>query len=414
MKKLIALALIALAVCSLGMAQDKVSIWGWRPQDADLWNNVQAALKASGTNVTIEYKTYLATEYDSKLFVSLQSGSGPDIMYTRRLPNASRTQPLIDGNYLVPVDGKVDLKNFTDVTLSFMRQGGKTWGVPFANQAIGIFYNLDLFKKYNLQEPQTWDELLKVCETLKKNGVTPFFASNKDAWTLAMQNAMIAVSYPGEAWIAKLQKGQVKFTDPEYVDMLTALNNLKQYFQEGFSANTQAEQDVAFSMGLSGMVFGGIFQNSNWLKSNPDFKFGYFPVPTKTKDIKPKVYVYMDGAYGLYSGSKNQAAALKVLNFAATSAFGKIFSETTGEITALKGVAMPASKPFLQEVYDMANTQASSAIYWVGSPFDAGKPSVYDLLSENSQSMFLGTLSPADFAKKLQDGVSLWYPAFKK
>jgi raffinose/stachyose/melibiose transport system substrate-binding protein len=414
MKKFAAAALLALSLLSFAAAEDKVTIWGWRPQDADLWTKVQSTMQAQGTKVTIDYKTYLATEYDSKLFVSLQSGSGPDIFYTRRLPSASRTQALIDGKYIVPLNGKVDLKNFTDVTLSFISEDGKTWGVPFANQVIGIFYNTEIFNKYNLKEPGTWPELLQVCETLKKNGITPIFASNKDAWTLAMQNAMVSVSYPGEAWLGKLTKGQAKFTDPEYVEMLTALNDLKKYYQEGFSANSAAEQDVAFSMGQAGMVFGGIFQNSNWLKTNPDFKFGYFPVPSKTKAVTPKVYVYMDGSYGLYSGSKNQTAALKVLNFAATPAFGKIFSETTGEITAMKGVAMPASKPFLQECYQYANTQASAYRYWVGSPFDAGKPSVYDLLSENMQSMYLGVLAPADFAKKIQDGVSTWYPAFKK
>lgn len=414
MKKFAATALLALSLLSFAAAEDKVTIWGWRPQDADLWTKVQSAMQAQGTKVTIDYKTYLATEYDSKLFVSLQSGSGPDIFYTRRLPSASRTQALIDGKYIVPLNGKVNLKSFTDVTLSFISENGKTWGVPFANQVIGIFYNTDIFKKYNLKEPATWDELIQICETLKKNGVTPIFASNKDAWTLAMQNAMVSVSYPGEAWLGKLTKGQAKFTDPQYVEMLTALNNLKKYYQDGFSANSADEQDVAFSMGQAGMVFGGIFQNSNWLKTNPDFKFGYFPVPPKSKDVKAKVYVYMDGSYGLYAGSKNQTAALKVLNFAATPAFGKIFSETTGEITAMKGVAMPASKPFLQKCYDYANTQASAYRYWVGSPFDAGKPSVYDLLSENMQSMYLGVLTPTDFAKKIQDGVSTWYPAFKK
>lgn len=414
MKKFALAAVLALSLLSFAQADDKVTIWGWRPQDADLWAKVQSAMQAQGQKVSIDYKVYLATEYDSKLFVSLQSGSGPDIFYTRRLPSASRTQALIDGKYIVPLNGKVDFKNFTDVTLSFISEGGKTWGVPFANQVIGMFYNTEIFKKYNLKEPATWAELLQICDTLKKNGVTPIFASNKDAWTLAMQNAMVSVSYPGEAWLGKLTKGQAKFTDPEYVEMLTALNNLKQYYQEGFAANSADEQDVAFSMGQAGMIFGGIFQNSNWLKTNPDFKFGYFPVPSKSKSVTPKVYVYMDGSYGLYSGSKNQAAALKVLNFAATPAFGKLFSETTGEITAMKGVAMPASKPFLQICYQYANTKASAYRYWVGSPFDAGKPSVYDLLSENMQSMYLGVLAPADFAKKIQDGVSTWYPAFKK
>ena len=38
----------------------------------------------------------------------------------------------------------------------------------------GIYYNVDLFKKHNLEIPQTWEELLQVAETLKAAGVIPF------------------------------------------------------------------------------------------------------------------------------------------------------------------------------------------------------------------------------------------------
>ena len=413
MKKGMLFLVLALALVGAVAAQTTVTVWGWRAQDADLWTKVQAALQAKGEKIAIDYKVTIPTEYDSKLAVSLQGGSGPDIMYTRRLPGA-RTQALIDSSYILPLDGKVDFKEIPDTSLSFIRSGGKTWGVPFANQVVGIFYNAEIFAKYNLKEPATWDELIKTCETLKKNGVTPFYVTNKDAWTNAMQNAMVGVSYPGEAWIAKLLDGKAKFTDPEYVDMLKALNGLTKYYQEGFVANTSAEQDVAFAMGQAAMIFYGIWGNTNWLKTNPDFKFGYFPVPPKDPKVQAKVYVYMDGSYGLYAGSKVQAAALKVLNFAATSPFGKLFSETTGEITAIRNVAMPKDKPVLAECYDASTKLASAARYWVGSPMDAGQPSAYNLMTENMQAMYAGAMTPEQVAQKMQDGVALWYPAFKK
>jgi len=111
-----------------------VSVWGWRSQDVDVWKAAEAALQAKGENVSIKYEVFPPTEYDSKLLVSLQGGVGPDIMYTRRLPGA-RTQALMDNNYLVALDGKVDLSNFTDVSLSFIRSGGRPrdcscWRVP--------------------------------------------------------------------------------------------------------------------------------------------------------------------------------------------------------------------------------------------------------------------------------------------
>lgn len=396
-----------------GSSAQVVSVWGWRAQDAEVWKAAEAALAAKGTKVSIKYEVFPPTEYDAKLLVSLQGGVGPDIMYTRRLPGA-RTQALLDNGYLVPLDGVVDLSNFTDVSLSFIRSNGKTWGVPFANQMIGIFYNKDIFAKYNLKEPATWAELVQVAETLQKNGVTPFFVTAKEAWTLAMQNAMVGVSYPGDAWIGKLAAGKAKFTDPEYVGMLRDLNALKKYYQKDFSANVSAEQDVTFGMGQAAMVFYGIWGTSNWLKTNPDLKFGYFPIPPKDTSVPARAYTYMDGAYGINAASKAGAAAAAVLSYAATKDYGAAFSRITGEMTAVKGVSMPADRPVLVECYDLMNSIAATNRYWVGSPFDAGTPSVYNILQENMQALYLDAITPEDLAKKLQDGVSTWYPAFRK
>ncbi|GAB1482532.1 ABC transporter substrate-binding protein [Treponema sp.] len=429
MKKLIVLA-VALSLASVAWAaggseqgasstktgkspSTLVSIWGWRAQDADVWKAAEASLKAKGENISINYEVFPPTEYDSKLLVSLQGGVGPDIMYTRRLPGA-RTQALLDNGYLVPLDGKVDLANFTDVSLSFIRSGGKTWGVPFANQIVGIFYNTEIFAKYGLKEPATWAELLTIAETLQKNSVTPFFVTGKEAWTMAMQNAMVGVSYPGDAWIGKVAEGKAKFTDSEYVNMLKDLNALKKYYQKDFSANVSAEQDVTFGMGEAAMIFYGIWGTTNWLKTNPDLKFGYFPIPPKDASLPAKAYTYMDGSYGLNARSKVQDMALKVLSFTGTSTYGEIFSKTTGEMTALKGVTMPADRPVLVECYNLMNTIASTNRYWVGSPFDAGTPSAYNILQENMQAMYLGAMTPEELAKKLQDSLATWFPPFKK
>jgi raffinose/stachyose/melibiose transport system substrate-binding protein len=390
-----------------------ISLWGWRTQDEPVWKKVQELLQARGENIIIDFQALVATEYDAKLLLALQGGTGPDIYLTRRLPNITRMQPLIDGKFLEPIDGLVDLKNFTPVTLSFIQQGGKTYGVPFANQVVGIFYNLDIFAKYNLKEPQTADELLAICKTLQANKVTPFFMPGKDAWILAMQHAMTGVSIPGEEWIGRAIRGEAKFTDAPFVDLNKKLYDLRVYYQKDFMANAGTDMDAAFATEQAAMVFYGVWGDSNWLKLNPNFKYGYFPVPG-VKAADTRVYVYMDGSYGLNPASKNRDAALKLLNFTATTEFGKLFSELTGEMTAMKDVELPKNKPVLAECYAIANTMAAKYIYWVGSPFEAGNPTVYNILTPGMQELYLGQTTPEGLAKKVQDGVATWYPAFKK
>lgn len=58
------------------------------------------------------------------------------------------------------------------------------WGVPFKTYTILLYYNKDIFQKYNITPPETFDELLAVCKKLKDVGVKPFQVGEKDVWRL--------------------------------------------------------------------------------------------------------------------------------------------------------------------------------------------------------------------------------------
>ena len=421
MKKTIFIGLLLIIPCLLfatgsqeeGSAeQATVSVWGWRPQDATVWEQVEAALQAQGENIAIDFQSFPPTEYDSKMNLSLQGGSAADILYTRRLPG-DRTQGLIDNGYIVPVDDLLDLSNIAQTTLNSISSKGKVWGVPFANQVIGVFYNTEIFADYNLSEPSTWDELVDIAKTLDSNGVTPFMVPGKEGWALAMHNAMIGVSLPGQDWIRNATMGDAKFDDPAFVDLLTRMNDLKQYYQDDFIANDTAEMSAGFAFGEAAMVFYGIWEVNNWKELNPDIKVGYFPVPPLRASTSPSVYVYMDGSYALNSDSEQQDAALKVLQFTATPAYGTIFVEDRGEITAVQGVTIPADNAILSEAYATANELAGEYLYWVGSPFTAGTPNVYTVLRERIQAMYLDEITPAQLAAEVQEGLEIWYGPYQ-
>jgi multiple sugar transport system substrate-binding protein len=48
---------------------------------------------------------------------------------------------------------------------------GQEYGLPIHYYNWGIYFNKELFSKYNLVEPQTWEEFLGICERLKSVGV---------------------------------------------------------------------------------------------------------------------------------------------------------------------------------------------------------------------------------------------------
>ena len=398
---ILSLLVFLVFACNRAEKAADVTIWGWRTQDKPVWDAVAEILPT----VTIDYQAFAPTEYDAKLQVSLQGGVASDVFLTRRLPG-DRTQSLIDNQYIIPLD--LDFANFSDSTLNSIRSGGAVYGVPFAIQVVGIFYNKDIFAAYSLNEPRTWSELVNIAQTLDAEGVTPFFVSGKDAWTLAMQNAMSGVSLPGEAWIQDVLKGNTTFDDPVYHDLNTRLMDLSRFYQPNFMANTADELTAAFALGQAAMVFYGVWGETSYRELNPDFHYGFFPVPTLDRSTEPKVYVYMDGAYAINSKAADIEASLEVLRYTTTTDYGTLFSQITGEITAMNGASLPDNE-ILQLCYEYAQNSAAVFTYWVGSPFQAGSPTPYDILSEYMQTMYLGDIEPETVGIKIDEALATWF-----
>ena len=55
--------------------------------------------------------------------------------------------------------------------------------MPFAANASGVLYNVELFAEHDVEVPQTFDELIAAAETFEAAGVTPFYGMLADAWT---------------------------------------------------------------------------------------------------------------------------------------------------------------------------------------------------------------------------------------
>lgn len=88
---------------------------------------------------------------------------------------------------------------------------GKLYGIPASSsQAGAVLYNIEMYEKYNLEVPKTWDEFLANCEVLKEAGETAVLGTDGDSWTSQ-------VTYLGDHY-------NVLASDPE--------------FAEGFEAGT--------------------------------------------------------------------------------------------------------------------------------------------------------------------------------
>jgi raffinose/stachyose/melibiose transport system substrate-binding protein len=147
--------------------------------------------------------------------IMLYSGS-----YT--LAYESGLQPL--NRFIDATPGFYDSMSLWDLSCKdFDCQGGKgqIFGVPSDAYSFLLYYNSDLLAQAGISgPPTTYDELYADCATLKAKGLVPFVYGDRDGYTTVNLLVDNIASYwePGD--VQKFEQGQLKFTDPKWVDAL--------------------------------------------------------------------------------------------------------------------------------------------------------------------------------------------------
>lgn len=388
-----------------------VSVWSWRSQDKPLWAKVEEKLKAKGENITIDFRSITPTQYDATLQTAMNGGQGPDIITSRA---GSMISSYGKAGQFADLKGKVDTSGFDKGTMDQAGYNGDPYAVPFAVQTSQIFYNKDIFQKYNLQEPKTWDEFVNVANTLKKNGVTPIGVSGREGWALNLIVDSIGASVLRNQGASDLVSGKTKFNSPPFLDVLNKVNSLKPYLQKDFSASSYQDMETLFTQGKVAMIWDGIWAVQTLVKQNPDLKIGAFMTPPVDSSKPPKIYAFLDGGYAANAKSPNLDAAMKVLSFTASKEFGQMYTDEFGEISAFPGVTAGNDKPLLQWALKAYQGNIVKPLFRIRSSFDNGTPSLSTDLAAGMQAMLQAKLTPTQLGDKLTKDISAWYQPFKK
>jgi raffinose/stachyose/melibiose transport system substrate-binding protein len=385
-----------------------LSVWSWRPEDAAVYRQIFTKFHASHPHVKVDFKPYKATEYNTILSTGLTQAGGPDVMQLR---SYGLVQPLIQAGDLVALDGKVaGLSNFDTTALDGARgkKDGKVYGVPLEMSTFQIYYNKDIFAKYQLQPPTTWDQMISSAKTLQGKGVTPFAAAGKDTWLLPLYDeAFAATRYGGPAFEKKVLAGQAKFTDPEYVAALEVLNQLKPYFPKDQMGLGETDVQTLFATGKAAMIPEGSFALAPLKAINPKLNLGVFnaPPPPGAVVAKPLQVGWVDASYGLNAKSPHQKEALDLLQWMTSTEFGQQVADNLKQVSLVKGVQ--SSDPLLGQM--MQSYRADPTPYLMLVDFRYGTPLGSDLQAAGLQKMLLGQRTAAQVAGDIQTGVSQWF-----
>lgn len=245
---------------------------------ADLYKTIIAAFEQSHPGVKIEKRLFQGDDRGKYLQTLIATGQIPDVVLDGgQLAQMKLLLPLSDGITSLVKDSA--LIRFND---------GKVYYVPTDEQIkMGVYYNKKIFADQGVTVPKTWDEFMKLCETLKSKGVAPIVGGQTDRpWlpgALAQPMLMTELYASNDKWTADMLSGKLKWNSPVVADTLGRWKDVvdRGYYHPGSPQFSYAQHTEEFKKGGGAMLINGGWFAGDLDTNNPNLDIGWFPVPLK-------------------------------------------------------------------------------------------------------------------------------------
>ncbi len=169
--------------------------------------------------VKINIETFSWADFYTKWTTGLASGNVPDMSST----TASQLVEMIDAEAVLPVDDLIDeigRDNFFSNALTEMTASdGNCYGVPLYLNTEAMWYRKDLMEKYNLEVPETWEEMYEAAKIITEGEGGDVYGAAMPMGTndmLATRWLHLYVRSAGETLIT--EDGKANLTSPTAID----------------------------------------------------------------------------------------------------------------------------------------------------------------------------------------------------
>ncbi len=324
------------------------------------------AFKAANpdVNVTVNINDREAHKTAIRNFLSADA---PDV--TAWYPG-NRMAPFVDAGQFEDISdlwaSDANLSSSFEAIKPTMTRDGKQWGVPYSYYQWGVYYRKDIFDENNIAEPNTWDELLAACDTLKAAGVTPFTIGTKFLWTAAGVFDYLNLRTNGYEVHNALTAGEIKYTDDR---IKATFDNWKTMLERcSFVDNhaTMSWQDAIapFANGEAAMYVMGNFSVAAYKDAGlTDDQIDFFQFPEITPGLARAEEAPADALF-IPSGAKNKEDARKFLSFIAQPEIQGEWNKTIGQLPPNSAASINEDDKFIVEGFETVSTAAGLAQFY--------------------------------------------------
>ena len=252
----------------------------WKPDFESI--NETSGAEADITLKTTGYSD--ANQYDAFIKQSFRTNKSPGL-FTWHTGKA--LEELVDDGLIAETtdiwDRAIDEGWVSEDLAESYTFDDKQYCVPMNIAYWVMFYNKAAFADNGVEVPTTWDELNDAAATLKDGGVTPYYQTST-LFTFPWFQHLVASTDP--ELYEGLTTGEVKYTDPEIVDVMNIW--LEEHENGWFSdAGSSTDPAVALKQGDFAMINFGTFYAGNLAGAgmSPD-EYGIFTIPAVNEGLE--------------------------------------------------------------------------------------------------------------------------------
>jgi ABC-type glycerol-3-phosphate transport system substrate-binding protein len=234
---------------------------------------------------------------------------------------------------------------------------GKQYFLPTSWYWWAVYYRPSIFEEYGLEPPQTWDEFLQVCETLKENGVAPLTIGTKYRWTAAAWFDYFNMRVNGPEFHINLMLGTESYTDPRvktiFTDYWAPLIENGYFIEDAAAYSWQEGLQFLIDGDAAMYLMGDFIRDSFPDELEDDLDFFQFPI------IDPSVPIGEDAptdGYFIAAEAQHAEEAKAFLAYLGSVEMQQYFAEKLGRLSTHNGVDVSVFSPQQQKGIAMMQT----------------------------------------------------------
>lgn len=391
--------------------QSPITVWHWMT-DRDKAFQELAIKYEQETGVKVKVDLYAPSDaYSQRIIASAQAKVLPDIYGI--LDKKSIFASFIESGFVADLTEEfkkdnaawenslftkaVDVNRFEDNNIYNIKPG--IYGVPIDVTNIQMLYNKKLLKKAGINTPpKTFDEFLAANDALKRVGISGLVSGWGELWMADCFASNYAVNIMGLDKIMATYKGEVPYTDPDWIKVFSVFDTLrsKGALVEGIvtKPNKYAEQD--FALERAAFAFNGSWCVNVYRDMNPNLEYGAMLPPAINPNKPMLIWGGAGSSFVVNNSSSHKDKAIAFLKWLTAPEQQAFLAEQTKNLPSSKK-ALSSISSVLSEFARVSDSTTHPTIW----PYNEDSL-VVEAFDKGIQSIIIGEKTPQQVAAEVQ------------